>query len=272
MDRAHLPDWSLTKAEEVEIATRVRQGDRDAFQQLVQSNLRLVVKIATRYTHPNVPLIDLIQEGNIGLIQAVERFDPDKGFRFSTYAVWWIRRAILRALSYDSRLIRLPEHILAGTSKLDKQNVRLRKELGREPTTDELAHELDTTPEQIELLGSVAYQYVSLDMEMPMPGQTSYRDVLEDKRQRPDRWWERFTRGEDVDRVLGVLTDREQAILRARYGLDDGRPLTLKETGAQFSLTRERIRQIEKQALQQLRDTWESDTGGDVSVMASVAC
>jgi RNA polymerase primary sigma factor len=262
----------LTKAEEVEIATRVRQGDRDAFQQLVQSNLRLVVKIATRYTHPNVPLIDLIQEGNIGLIQAVERFDPDKGFRFSTYAVWWIRRAILRALSYDSRLIRLPEHILAGTSKLDKQNVRLRKELGREPTTDELAHELDTTPEQIELLGSVAYEYVSLDMEMPMPGQTSYRDVLEDKRQRPDRWWERFTRGEDVDRVLGILTDREQAILRARYGLDDGRPLTLKETGAQFSLTRERIRQIEKQALQQLRDTWESDTGGDVSVMASVAC
>ena len=130
----------------------------------------------------------------------------------------------------------------------------------------------DTTPEQIELLGSVAYEYVSLDMEMPMPGQTSYRDVLEDKRQRPDRWWERFTRGEDVDRVLGVLTDREQAILRARYGLDDGRPLTLKETGAQFSLTRERIRQIEKQALQQLRDTWESDTGGDVSVMASVAC
>ncbi len=236
----------------------------------MQSNLRLVVKVATRYAHPNVPLVDLVQEGNIGLIQAVERFDPDKGFRFSTYAVWWIRRAILRALSYDSRLIRLPEHILAGTSKLDKQGARLRKELGREPTTEELARELETTTEQVELLGSVAYEYVSLDMEMPMPGQTSYRDVLEDTRQRPERWWDRFTRSEDVSRVLSVLGDREQAILRARYGLDDGRPLTLKETGALFSLTRERIRQIEKQALQQLRDTWQSG-GGDVSALSPAA-
>jgi RNA polymerase primary sigma factor len=261
----------LSQAEEVEIATRVRQGDRDAFQQLVQSNLRLVVKIATRYAHPNVPLVDLVQEGNIGLIQAVERFDPDKGFRFSTYAVWWIRRAILRALSYDSRLIRLPEHILAGTSKLDKQTVRLRRELGREPTTEELARELETTKEQVELLGSVAYEYVSLDMEMPMPGQTSYRDLLEDTRQRPDRWWDRFTRGEDVSRVLGVLSDREQAILRARYGLDDGRPRTLKETGALFSLTRERIRQIEKQALKQLRETWQTTPSGDVSALAPAA-
>jgi RNA polymerase primary sigma factor len=145
----------------------------------------------------------------------------------------------------------------------------MRKDLGREPTTEELARELDTTPEQVELLGSVAYEYVSLDMEMPMPGQMSYRDVLEDTRQRPERWWERFTRGEDVSRVLDVLGEREQAILRARYGLDDGRPLTLKETGALFSLTRERIRQIEKQALQQLRDTWQSTGGGDVSAMAS---
>ncbi|MDA1190440.1 MAG: sigma-70 family RNA polymerase sigma factor [Candidatus Poribacteria bacterium] len=246
----------LTHEQEIELGGLAREGDQEAFTRLVQSNLRLVVRIATRYAHPNVPLIDLVQEGNIGLIQAVERFDPDKGYRFSTYAVWWIRRAILRSLSYDSRLICLPEHIVARTSKMERQQTQLRQKFGREPDSVELADELETTPEQVEFLSSVSYDYVSIDMELPMPGHMTYCDVLEDDGQRPERWWEKFLRKEEVSRLLDVLPPREQAILRARFGIDDGRPLTLKETGRQFNLTRERIRQIEKQALGQLRDTW----------------
>ncbi|GIX06796.1 MAG: hypothetical protein KatS3mg115_1199 [Candidatus Poribacteria bacterium] len=245
----------LTPEEEIELARRARAGDRAALQRLIECNLRLVVRIAARYAHPNVPLIDLIQEGNIGLIQAAERFDPERGFRFSTYAVWWIRRAILRALSYDSRMIRLPEHIIAGTGKLERQTAALRQELGRDPSDQELAARMRLSLEQVRLFRSVSYDLVSLEGE----GESSElapQETIEDPRQHPDRWWEALLRSEEVDRVLSVLNERDRAILRARFGIDDGRPKTLKETGKLFNLTRERIRQIEKKALRQLREFW----------------
>ncbi len=259
----------LSHDEEIALARRIRAGDRGAFSKLVESNLRLVIRTAMRYAHPNVPLVDLVQEGNIGLLQAAERYDPDRGFRFSTYAVWWIRRAVLRALSYDSRQIRLPEHIVAWTSKLERARSGLCQELGREPDRDELAEALETTPAHVEFLDGVAYEYVSLEMELSRPGNMNVGDVVEDPRQRPERWLRRLTDAEDVDRLLSVLAPREQAILRARFGIDCGRPRTLKETGEQFDLTRERIRQIEKQALEQLRLMWASAAGEELTEAAS---
>ena len=259
----------LSHDDEIALARRSREGDRVAFAKLVQSNLRLVIRIASRYAHPNVPLADLVQEGNIGLIQATERFDPEKGFRFSTYAVWWIRRAVLRALSYDSRHIRLPEHIVAATTKLERATNGMTQELDREPDVDELAEALETTPEQIRFLQSISYDFVSVDASLSQTGSITIGESLEDPRQRPERWLRRMTDAEALERLLSVLPVRDQEILRTRFGIGGGRPRTLKETGEQFQLTRERIRQIEKQALNQLRQAWTHPSDSELNEIAS---
>lgn len=239
---------SLLSAEEERLLAReARAGNRDAYHQLVQANLPLVVRIASRYAHPNVPLADLIQEGNLGLLKAVERFDPERGYRFSTYAVWWIRRAILRSLVYDSRLIRLPEHVCALAARTARVVNELRRQGGREPTFEEIADALRAKPELVALAVQGGHELVSLDAD-PLP-----RETLEDPQQNPARSWERWGLSEEAERLLNALPSRERAILRARFGMDTGQPLTLQETGKLFSLTRERIRQIERRALEVLR-------------------
>lgn len=243
----------LTAVEEKSLARRSRNGDDEAHRRLIVSNLRLVVQVATRYAHPNIPLIDLIQEGNIGLMHAVERYDPEKDYRFSTYAVWWIRRSILRALTYGARLVRLPENVHNQTVRLEKATTRLRQQFEREPNSQELSDTLGIPSEQVIYLASLACETVSLDSDFSEEG-PAYKDWIEDASQHPRCLWERWNRAEDVERILKVLPLREQAILRARYGLDTGSPLTLKQTGAMFHLTRERIRQIESRALAHLKD------------------
>jgi RNA polymerase primary sigma factor len=256
----------LSATEERELARQAKAGDDTAYQRLVQANLRLVVRIASRYTQPNVPLADLIQEGNVGLMRAAERFDPERGYRFSTYAVWWIRRAILRSLVYDARLIRLPEHINALTTRIERMSTALCQRYGREPSLEEVASAVGATVEQVALVTHAGREIVSLDSELPLSGNPRYGDVIEDPQQNPDRYWERRNAVEDVERLLQTLPRREQAVLRARFGLDTGQPLTLKETGERFDLTRERIRQIERHALSVLRSAF-----SDASKVESVA-
>jgi len=243
----------LSADEERTLARRARAGDEAAYQQLVQANLRLVVRVASGYAHGSMPFLDLIQEGNVGLMTAARRFDPERGHRFSTYAVWWIRRAILRALAYDSRLIRLPEHILELRGRLERIAAALSQQYGREPSSEEVALAAGTTTEHVALALDAPREVVSLDAELPLPGNPRYRDVIEDPRHNPARYWERHHAVEETERLLATLSLRQRAVLRARFGLETGQPLTLKEMSAQFDLSRERIRQIERDALEALR-------------------
>lgn len=244
----------ITPQQEVELAKRIRAGDEAAREQMIKANLRLVVKIAREYEDYGVPLLDLINEGNIGLMKAVERFDPAKGAKLSTYAAWWIKQAIRRALSNQSKTIRLPVHVGDKLLHMRRAAIRLEEEFGREPTNDELAMELDMDPTRLAVLRNVAIPPSSLDAPVGDGDGKRFDELVGDERaENPYGQLEEKTTSAMLFELLGTLPDREQTILRYRFGLEGDGEKTLEEVGQKFGVTRERIRQIQNLALEKLR-------------------
>lgn len=245
----------LTAEQEVELAKRILDGDEQAKAQLCESNLRLVISIAKKYTGKNMHLLDLIQEGNIGLIKAVKKFDYTKGFRFSTYATWWIRQSITRAMADQARTIRIPVHMVETINRLGRVSKRLVQELGREPTVEELAKELDMSVERVGEIQKIALDPISLESPIGEEEDSKIADFIEDETGvSPVESATRSMLKGQLLAVIDTLTPREQKVIRLRYGLDDGYPKTLEQVGQEFNVTRERIRQIEAKALRKLRN------------------
>jgi RNA polymerase primary sigma factor len=244
----------LTQQEEIDLAARIKKGDREARALMIKANLRLVVKIAHDYKNLGLPVLDLVSEGNIGLMKAVERFDPAKGGKLSTYAAWWIKQSIKRALANQSKTIRLPVHLVDKISKMNRVSSQMSEELGREPTDDELAEEIGLSPRTVSQLKTVAIRPSSLNAPIGDDDSTEFGEMVGDEDARtPFEFLEDRNLRDELPDLLATLDDRERTIIFQRFGLDGAKPRTLEEVGKKLGVTRERIRQVQNIALVKLR-------------------
>jgi RNA polymerase primary sigma factor len=244
----------LIPQEELDLAARIKKGDREARVLMIKANLRLVVKIALDYANFGLPLLDLVSEGNIGLMKAVERFDPAKGGKLSTYAAWWIKQSIKRALDNQSKTIRLPVHLVDKISKMRRVSSQMSEELGREPTDDELAEEIGLSRGKVSQLKTASIRPASLDASISNDDSTEFGEIVGDKdAQTPFELLRDKNLRDELSDLLEILDDRERKIIFQRFGLDGGKPKTLEEVGKKFGVTRERIRQLQNIALAKLR-------------------